>query len=978
MISRNRKPARRLHDFARGRGRIDGERTPLHSAVRIALVLLITVLTSVALAAPDGLGASRKRLPKHHALSQQTAAPTGRIVVKFRDASKIRVIPGGVTSSDKAAADRVTVLMARAAPGAVTERRFDLPAVRLDAMRSAAETRSGRRLPDLNTYAVLDPGLGPDDRDALLAVVADLLTDPAVETAYLEPRYVPSSLGFDAFTGTYTPPDLDEPTHYTAPDATTSTDFSSQQGYLDPPPTGINALTTEALPGGRGQGVKVIDVELSWLWDHEDLPAPVFGSGEIIDDLDWRNHGTAVAGVIRGRDDDSGVRGIAPECEIGYSSIHTRSLAEAIVDAVDNIDAGDVILLELQSPGPYANGGSGDYGYLAVEYWQDNFDAILLATASGRVVVAAAGNGQQDLDDPVYAGLFDRDYRDSGAILVGAARPDLTPEFFTNYGQRLDVHAWGREVVTCGYGELQGLDEGLPEELWYTDLFSGTSSAAAIVAGVVADLQGLARAQMGFSLDPLVVREVLAATGTPYQSSHKHIGPRPDVAAAWALANMSVGNLSGRVSDSVTQLGIPDVRIRLPGLDRTVVTDRNGLYSLNLPPGELSLELDDYLYETAYRNVTVSPGQGQVMDIALEPLPLVTLSGLIAGTDTLLLADIRVSVPGRPIIPVWSHTDGGYNLPRLAAGKTVTVLFDGRPWHGAEALVITPEDTPSGFNRQDLRITPAVETFFTSGGFSPDPHWSWGHPVQGPDSGFSPHTCWGVGMSGDYLDNAYALLTSANYWFPDTDLLRLSFHYWCDTESSYDGVNLQYRHEGEWIRLEPMTGYTHDSVTALDAEPGWSGQIGEWRGAVFDLTDLDHYFARFRLVFGSDHAVSETGFFIDDIAFITDAHTVGVEMTPETPGLALSPELSAHPNPFNPRTRLDWRATRPGPVEIGIFDTRGRRVCTIHERAEAETAGRTVWAGRDDDGRALPSGVYLVRMRDAAGAEALGRVTLMK
>ncbi|MEV7908313.1 S8 family serine peptidase, partial [Streptomyces anulatus] len=66
----------------------------------------------------------------------------------------------------------------------------------------------------------------------------------------------------------------------------------------------------------------------------------------------------------------------------------------------------------------------------------------------------------------------------------------------------------------------------------YTPFFSGTSSASAIVAGVVADLQGVAKAASGV-LTPSQVRDTLKLTGTaqPVGDPH-HIGPRPDLHAA--------------------------------------------------------------------------------------------------------------------------------------------------------------------------------------------------------------------------------------------------------------------------------------------------------------------------------------------------------------------------------------------------------------------------------------------------------------
>ena len=67
--------------------------------------------------------------------------------------------------------------------------------------------------------------------------------------------------------------------------------------------------------------------------------------------------------------------------------------------------------------------------------------------------------------------------------------PDRSRLDFSNYGARVDVQGWGREVTTTGYGDLQG---GLNEDLWYTDHFSGTSSASPVVVGALAANAGRA------------------------------------------------------------------------------------------------------------------------------------------------------------------------------------------------------------------------------------------------------------------------------------------------------------------------------------------------------------------------------------------------------------------------------------------------------------------------------------------------------
>ncbi len=83
--------------------------------------------------------------------------------------------------------------------------------------------------------------------------------------------------------------------------------------------------------------------------------------------------------------------------------------------------------------------------------------------------------------------------------------------------------------------------------------------------------------------------------------------------------------------------------------------------------------------------------------------------------------------------------------------------------------------------------------------------------------------------------------------------------------------------------------------------------------------------------------------------------------------------LRAHPNPFNPRTKISFGLARDGHVSLRVFDIRGRLVATL-------VNGR-VAAGSHDvefDGDALASGVYLLRLRAPDGLDVTRRITLMK
>ena len=86
--------------------------------------------------------------------------------------------------------------------------------------------------------------------------------------------------------------------------------------------------------------------------------------------------------------------------------------------------------------------------------------------------------------------------------------------FFSNYGARIDAQGWGWEVTTTGFGDLQG---GSVQNQWYTDQFSGTSSASPIVVGALACVQGVLRARGETPHSPARARELLRTTGSQQQ-----------------------------------------------------------------------------------------------------------------------------------------------------------------------------------------------------------------------------------------------------------------------------------------------------------------------------------------------------------------------------------------------------------------------------------------------------------------------------
>ena len=171
--------------------------------------------------------------------------------------------------------------------------------------------------------------------------------------------------------------------------------FEPSQGYLFTPPDGIGAVESWSLEGANGRGVTICDIEGDWNRRHEDLPTGIqLIGGTVINDIGWRNHGTAVLGEMVSVRNNKGTIGISHGAKAVVHSAVINGVfnaAGAINNAARQLKAGDVILIELHAPGPTGN-------FVAMQFWDDIFSAIKAAVAKGIVVVEAAGNGNENFD----------------------------------------------------------------------------------------------------------------------------------------------------------------------------------------------------------------------------------------------------------------------------------------------------------------------------------------------------------------------------------------------------------------------------------------------------------------------------------------------------------------------------------------------------------------------------------------------------
>ena len=85
------------------------------------------------------------------------------------------------------------------------------------------------------------------------------------------------------------------------------------------------------------------------------------------------------------------------------------------------------------------------------------------------------------------------------------------------------------------------------------------------------------------------------------------------------------------------------------------------------------------------------------------------------------------------------------------------------------------------------------------------------------------------------------------------------------------------------------------------------------------------------------------------------------------------------PNPFSGRTNFRFTITRPGHVELRVYDVQGRAVRALDAGDRSAGTHELPWLGRDEHGQAVASGLYFYRLfLDGEAQGATRKMSLIK
>ncbi len=233
-----------------------------------------------------------------------------------------------------------------------------------------------------------------------------------------------------------------------------------------------------------------------------------------------------------------------------------------------------------------------------------------------------------------------------------------------------------------------------------------------------------------------------------------------------------------------------------------------------------------------------------------------------------------------------------------------------------------------------------------------------------------------------YSGSAYGALLS-----PEMNLgynSKLKFKHRMDAENhasypayAWDGGNVQMSlNGGAWFLIQPVGSYPHQiynnpASPFATGTPVYSGSFG-WTEAEFDLSTYSGP-VKFRFVFGSDGYVGGEGWYVDDIRLESEPSATDDQIS--IPIVLVMDQN--FPNPFNPKTNINFSLPQAQAAQISIYNLKGQLVKKLLDANLPAGKNMITWDGTDDNGKTVSSGIYSYRLQ-SGGKNITRKMMLMK
>ncbi len=175
---------------------------------------------------------------------------------------------------------------------------------------------------------------------------------------------------------------------------------------------------------------------------------------------------------------------------------------------------------------------------------------------------------------------------------------------------------------------------------------------------------------------------------------------------------------------------------------------------------------------------------------------------------------------------------------------------------------------------------------------------------------------------------------------------------------------LEFDHDFGYIDVSTDGGTTWQQLG--ERIGGVSTRWKEVRRSLTPFTGVgfDHVKIRFRMETDNHQGPPFMGWFIDDVRVSEGIDLTDVASNKNAGALPRKWEVfQNYPNPFNPETKITIRVPSKQFVRLAIYNTVGQLVSTVTKKILPPGEYTFTWRSTDENGHAVPSGVYFLRVK---------------
>ena len=363
-----------------------------------------------------------------------------------------------------------------------------------------------------------------------------------------------------------------------------------------------------------------------------------------------------------------------------------------------------------------------------------------------------------------------------------------------------------------------------------------------------------------------------------------------------------------------------------------------------LNPGTYTLRVRKKGYEEQIiENVIVNNSAWTTLNIQLNPLPEINISGAVTGAGENIPAQIVVF--GLENDTIFTQNDGTFEFQNFAGILRILITSSGYVPYFYENVF------EEGSHEISIDLQPEIEIF-----------------AEDWDEDFSDWIVSGDwGILYDEEAHEYFVTDSPMEFYEDNSNSVLQLNHFVNLMGVNEDVVLSFwqkyhtEHDVDLCKVEVSTDGNNWQELAV-----FSGVNDYWQRVVLPLSEyMNHYlFLRFRL--SADETCNDPGWDIRNIKIVSSVGSVAGEEEIIPVQTALYDNI---PNPFGKFTTISFSMSprEAEKAKIEIYNVKGQKVRTLRnfdcsDEKAANSSFHTVWNGRDDNNKAVSSGIYFYKL----------------